>query len=260
MAHFTSHAPGTPCWVDMMSPDVAASTAFYTKVFGWEAEEQIHDGQHIYTLFLLNGRKTAGLGGQSPDMGEMPAAWHTYIATDDCDATAAKVTAAGGSVVMPSMAVTDAGHMAVFTDPTGAFFSVWKAGEHIGAEICNEPNCYSWSELNTRGVDKALPFYAEVFGWTYETQEMPDGAYHVIAGGESGGLGGLMDLPPEVPEMVPPHWATYFAVADTDATVALIEEAGGTIVAPSMDIPGVGRMAVAHDPLGGHFSVLQAEA
>ena len=34
----------------------------------------------------------------------------------------------------------------------------------------------------TRDVDAALAFYSSVFGWTYDTQDMPDGAYHVIAG------------------------------------------------------------------------------
>ena len=43
MAEFTSHAPGTPSWTDLMSPDVDAAVAFYTAVFGWDAEDQFDD-------------------------------------------------------------------------------------------------------------------------------------------------------------------------------------------------------------------------
>ena len=166
-------------------------------LFGWEGTAQTDpDGNYIYTMFTKGGKNVAGLGGQPPGMpSDMPAVWNSYIATDDVGATAEKVTAAGGNVMMPPMQVLDSGEMAIFSDPTGAAFSVWKAGEHIGAEIGNEPDTYSWNELMTRDIDAALPFYSAVFGWTYDQQDMgPAGIYHVIAGGESGGLGGLTDL------------------------------------------------------------------
>ncbi len=260
MAEFTSHAAGTPSWVDLMSPDVDASKAFYQAVFGWDAEDMFDpDGNQIYTNFRLDGKNVAGLGGQPPGMGEMPAIWNTYIAVDDAAAAADKVTAAGGSVMMPSMQVMEAGHMAVFADPTGAAFSVWQAGEHIGAEVGNIPNTYSWNELMSRDIDTAKDFYAEVFGWTYDTQDMGTGPYHVIAGGSNEGMGGLMGMPAEVPDMVPNHWAVYFMVADTAATIEKVTANGGTVVVPPMDIPGVGRMATVHDPAGGNFSTLQPD-
>jgi len=262
MPEFTSHPPGTPNWVDLMSPDVDASKAFYSAVFGWDAEDQLDDdGNRVYVMFSLGGKSVAGLGGQPPGMpAEMPAVWNSYVSTADVAATAEKVTANGGSVMMPPMQVFDSGEMAIFTDPSGAAFSVWKAGRHIGAEVCNEPNTYSWNELMTRDVDAAMPFYADVFGWTYESQDMGEGnIYHVIAGGESGGLGGMMAMPPDMPEQVPNHWGVYFAVADVDATVEAITGAGGQIVNGPMDIPGVGRMATAHDPAGGNFNIMQSE-
>ncbi len=260
MAEFASHAAGTPSWVDLMSPDVDASKAFYQAVFGWDAEDQFDpDGNRVYTMFSLDGKSVAGLGGQPPGMGEMPAIWNTYISVDDAETCAEKVTAAGGTVMMPPMQVMESGHMAVLADPTGAAFSVWQAGEHIGAEIGNVPNTLSWNELMSRDIDTATAFYAEVFGWTYATQDMGDSPYHVIEGGENDGLGGLMAMPADVPDMVPNHWAVYFMVADTDATVALVVANGGQVVAPPMDIPGVGRMAVLHDPAGGNFSTMQPE-
>jgi predicted enzyme related to lactoylglutathione lyase len=241
-----------------MSPDVDASKAFYTAVFGWEADDRFDDdGNRVYVMFSLGGKSVAGLGGQPPGMGDMPAVWNSYVATDDVAATAARVMEAGGTVMMPPMQVMEAGEMAIFADPTGAAISVWKAGEHIGAEICNEPNTYSWNELLTRDPETALVFYSKVFDWAFEPQEMPTGTYHVIAGGQYGGLGGIMAMPPEMPDEVPNHWVVYFMVSDIDATISAATVAGGRVVNGPMDIPGVGRSATLHDPAAGSFSLLQ---
>ncbi|MGI9646798.1 MAG: VOC family protein [Ilumatobacteraceae bacterium] len=262
MPEFSSHAPGTPCWVDLMSPDIDGAKAFYTSVFGWDAEDQYDDeGNLIYVMFSRGGKNVAGLGGQPPGMGDMPPVWNSYVSTADVAATTERVTAAGGSVMMPGMQVMDAGEMAIFTDPTGAAFSVWKAGEHIGAQVANEANTWSWNELMTRDIDAALGFYSSVFDWTYDAVDMgPAGTYHVIAGGDYNGLGGLMAMPAEMPPMVPNHWGVYFMSGDIDATIAAITGAGGQIVNGPMAVPGVGNTATAHDPAGGSFSVLQPEA
>ena len=258
MTEFTSYAPGTPCWVDVMSPDLGASTAFYSAVFGWTGEDRFDDeGNRVYVTLRLDGKVVAGIGGQPPGMGDAPAIWNTYVASDDVAATVAAAEAAGGSVMMPPMQVMGEGHMAIITDPGGAVISVWQAADHIGAEVANVANTWSWNELMTRDLDAALPFYAAVFGWTYDPQDMGDFVYQVIAGGESGGLGGLMPMPADVPDMVPNHWAVYFMVDDTDATAELVRANGGQVVTEPFDIPGVGRSAVFHDPLGGSFQTLQ---
>ena len=35
--------------------------------------------------------------------------------------------------------VFDAGRMTIATDPSGAHFGVWQAGQHIGAQLANDP-------------------------------------------------------------------------------------------------------------------------
>ena len=262
MTEFTAHPAGTPCWVDLMSPDVDASKSFYSALFGWDSEDQLDDnGNRVYVMFSLRGKNVAGLGGQPPGAVDMPAIWNSYVATDDVAATAEKVTAAGGSVMMPAMKVFDAGEMAIFTDPAGAVISVWKAGQHPGAELANEPNTYSWNELMTRDTDASLPFYSAVFGWTYEAQNMgPMGTYNVIQGGESGGLGGIMSMPPGMPDQVPNHWGVYFTVADIEASITAVKAGGGQVVMGPNAIPGVGTSATCHDPSGGNFNILQPES
>jgi uncharacterized protein len=145
--------------------------------------------------------------------------------------------------------------MAVFTDPVGAVFSVWQAGTHPGAELVNEPGTWSWSELLTTDLEASKAFYGEVFGWTANTQGAgPMGEYtEWQVGGRS--VGGMMQKPPMLPAEVPPFWAVYFAVADTDAAVARIAELGGSVMMPPMDIEP-GRFATVADPFGGVFSVI----
>ncbi len=262
MSTRTSYAHGTPCWVDVASPDVDAAKAFYQGLFGWGATDEFDDdGTRIYTNFDRDGQVVCGLGGQQPGMEGMPAIWMSYVAVDDAEAMSAKVEAAGGTVIMPAMQIMDAGKMAVFSDPSGAAICVWEAGNHFGAAVVNEPNTYSWNELNSRDLATVKPFYASVFGWEYEEIDMgpPTGIYHVVAGGEEGGLAGMMDMPAEVPAEVPDHWLVYFIVEDADAMCASATALGGTMAMPPFDTP-VGRIGVIQDPHMGAFAVMQVPA
>lgn len=260
MAEFTSHAPGTPSWVDLMATDLDAAKDFYENVFGWELTDEFDDGgNRVYVMAHLDGKAVAGLGQVPPGM-DMPSVWNTYIASADLAATTKAVEGAGGTVIMPQMQVMEAGHMAVFADPAGAAFSAWQPANHIGAEVGNIANTYSWNELMSRDVDTAKAFYAEVFGWKYEVQKMPTGDYNVITGGENGGLGGLMAMPPEVPKMVPSHWGVYFTVEDLNASIAAVSDNDGQIVMDPMELPGIGQMATVHDNNHAAFTLMQPES
>ena len=74
---------------------------------------------------------------------------------DNADATAANVREAGGTVVVDPFDVFDAGRMTIAQDPTGAVFGVWQAGEHIGAQLANEPGTLNWNECRTTDPDDA---------------------------------------------------------------------------------------------------------
>jgi uncharacterized protein len=128
---------GTPCWVDVSTRDLDATKAFYTGLFGWEPSTDPRPEAGGYTMFRLRGKEVAAA---SPvRQGEAPPVWSTYIATDEVDATAAKIREAGGSIVVEPFDVLDAGRMAFASDPTGGVFGVWQAGRHKGAQLVNDP-------------------------------------------------------------------------------------------------------------------------
>lgn len=250
----TSYAPGTPSWVDIGVPDMDAAVAFYGALFGWTFTEGAEETGG-YRQALVGDKSVAGFG---PKMDPGPPFWATYIATDNADETAAKVVAAGGQVIVEPMDVMDFGRMAVFTDDTGTFFSVWQAGSHLGAQLVNEPNTLTWNELNTRNAEEAKPFYAAVFGWTSETSESPMMTYTewYLDGAV---IGGMLHMGPQIPAEVPAHWLVYFAVEDTDAAVAKVTELGGSVMVPPFDIEA-GRFAVVADTAGAHFAVIKLAA
>jgi predicted enzyme related to lactoylglutathione lyase len=57
--------------------------------------------------------------------------WTVYFAVDDADATVAKVTELGGSVMRPPMDI-EPGRFAVVADPYGAAFNVMKLKDGLG--------------------------------------------------------------------------------------------------------------------------------
>jgi len=253
MTETTQYAPGTPSWVDLGSPDLDASRAFYGKLFGWDAQVAPEPEAGGYTMFLLDGKAVAGLGPlMHPDQ---PPAWTTYVSVGDVDATIAKVRESGGAVVLEPMSVLRAGRMAIFTDPTGAFLSIWEPGEHGGAEVVNQPNSLSWNELATRDIATAKAFYQKVFGWESVTHPMEMiGSYTEFQlSGRS--IAGGMEMTNQFPPQVPPHWLPYFTVEDCDAAVSKARELGGRVAAGPMDIPQ-GRFAVISDPQGATFAII----
>jgi len=243
---------GTPCWVDLGVDDIARASAFYSGLFGWDIQAGPPEAGG-YTMCMKNGLAVAGFG---PRQG--PPAWNVYIATDDADETAARITAAGGKFLMPPMDVMDVGRMGWATDPAGAAFGIWQARAHTGFGLANEPGSVCWNENFSRDMDGNKAFYHAVFGYEYGDMPDPDFRYATlkIDGREVGGIGELgAGFPPEVPA----HWSTYFAVEDTDTAVAAIAGAGGAVTREPWDTP-YGRMAVVSDDQGAVFSLMSTPA
>ena len=263
--------PGVPCWVDTAQSDPQAAAAFYGDVFGWELEDRMPAGAPgHYFVARLGGRQVAAVGSQLDGAPSTPV-WSTYIWVDSADQTAARVAAAGGTVLMQPFDVLDAGRMAVCADPAGAVFDLWKAGTHRGAEAVNAPGTWNWSDLVTSDFEEARDFYGAVFGWEADATEfggmmwrLPGYAdfleqfdpglrqRHADFGAPAGfsdAIGWMMPL-----QAGRPHWSVTFAVDDADATAARAVELGGRIVEAPVDV-GPTRTAVLADPQGAVFTI-----
>jgi predicted enzyme related to lactoylglutathione lyase len=252
MVEFTGYDEGSPCWVDLMTPDLERAKQFYGELFGWRYDDSGEEFGH-YNLALKDGKVVAGLGPRQAGQ-PGPPVWVTYLWADDADAVAARVGKAGGNVFMGPMDVPGAGRMALAVDSTGAAFGIWQGREHRGSQLANEPGAFTWNENLNDDPGKARSFYEQVFGYTYESMPQWRGEYHMFKVDDAV-RGGIGAKPAEVPAGVPNFWNTYFSVADTDEAVATVTRTGGSVAQGPFDTP-VGRIAVAMDPSGTQFSLI----
>lgn len=111
----TSH--GAMGWCELSTNDTEKAKGFYCELFDWTAKEDA-DGQ--YTEFQVGGSSIGGMATLPPEQGKAPSNWLPYVAVDDCDACAAKVTELGGRTLVPPTDVPKVGRFSVFADPTGA--------------------------------------------------------------------------------------------------------------------------------------------
>ncbi|HEY6058347.1 MAG TPA: VOC family protein [Candidatus Limnocylindrales bacterium] len=253
MAETVAATANKPVWIDLSSSDAAASRDFYSKVFGWRVEVSTDPLYGGYGRAKIGDMDVAGIGpAQSPGT---PTAWTVYIGTPDAEALGKKVQAAGGKVIAPAFDVGDQGRMAVFQDPAGAFISAWET-HTMGGFQAQGPNSFSWAELNARGIEKAIPFYEAVFGWTARTSPVEGGTPYTefLVDGES--TAGGQEMQPMVPAEVPSYWMVYFGVDDVDHSYRKALEAGGHEMLAPVDFPG-GRFAIVSDPQGASFGLMK---
>lgn len=118
-----------------------------------------------------------------------------------------------------------------------------------------EPGVPCWVDLSSTDVDASVHFYGEVLGWRAEMVDDP----------EAGGYGqffhegrNVAGVGPVFAEGMPSVWNTYVATEDAAATADRVEDAGGTVVMPPMQIFEQGTMAVFRGPDGAHVCVWQA--
>ncbi len=115
--------PNALCWNELTTRDADGLLRFYSTLFGWEVVKQEGDGM-TYRELHLDGRRIAGcieMDDKWPP--GLPTHWMVYFAVDDCDATAARAKALGGTVHVEPTDIP-VGRFAVIQDPGGAVCSV----------------------------------------------------------------------------------------------------------------------------------------
>ncbi len=250
---------GAPIWFDLTSSDPDRAAAFYGEIFGWDAEPPREEFGG-YRNFTKNGKRVAGLSPYMPEAGGPANVWSVYLHTDDAEATLAAAQAAGGSVIVPPMAVGDEGTMLVVTDSAGAAIGFWQPNQHHGFTERGEHGTPYWFESHTTDYAKSLDFYTRVLGARIEevgTGGDPDAAgpdaYGQVFTGDLSYMG-IMDAAKLLPPGAGSFWQAYVTVDDVAATAEQIQSLGGTILMDPEPTP-YGTLASVTDPLGAIFSL-----
>ena len=115
-------------------------------------------------------------------------------------------------------------------------------------------------EIPADDVKKLSQFYSKLFGWKivkmpgpteyWGIQTVPvDKQGMLLRNGVNGGM-----IKRQNSEHKP---VNYIAVESVDEYSKKIEELGGRIVVPKMEVPGVGWWAMALDPDGNQFAIME---
>jgi predicted enzyme related to lactoylglutathione lyase len=248
---------GSIAWLEVATTDRGAAKNFYTNLFTWVGEDVPMSADMIYTIFRIGGKDVGGAYALMKEQidNHVPPHWMPYVKVDSADVSAAKAVKLGAQQIVPPTDIPNVGRFAVLQDPTGAVTSIYQAGTHRGLTTFGDVGALCWVDLNTNDPEKAAMFYADWFGWTYETGN--DGYRHIINGsGHENMIGGI---PPrmQAPPGTPSHWLSYFNVMDCKASASKATQLGAKTFMPATEIPEVGTIAVLADPQGAVFALYQ---
>ena len=116
-------------------------------------------------------------------------------------------------------------------------------------------------EIPADDVEKLRKFYSELFGWKIEKMPGPVEYWGIatVPVDEKGmpqrpGVNGGM-MKKQNPEHKP---VNYIAVESVDEYVKKIATLGGKVIVPKMEVPGIGWWALALDPEGNQFAIMQS--
>lgn len=104
-----------------------------------------------------------------------------------------------------------------------------------GDERAPPPASFAFTELASTDPAATRRFLEKAFHWKFRSRAMPQGRYLAfeIPGGGRGGV--RPTQPTEAPSSL-----SYVRVADLEAARRRVEGAGGSIILPRVDVPGMG--------------------
>jgi hypothetical protein len=115
-------------------------------------------------------------------------------------------------------------------------------------------------EIHAGDPERAIAFYARLFGWKF--QHIPQLDYWLIAAGEGEGInGGLTRRRGPAPQEGQPvnSFVSTIEVENVDAAVEAALSAGGRLALAKMAVPGVGWAAYVTDTEGNILGLYKAD-
>lgn len=116
--------PGTIGWHELHAGNGAEAFAFYSEMFGWrkDTDMPMGAGGEVYRIFRTDDRPNGGMMTKTP---ETPCPfWLFYFEVEALDAAVARVTGAGGRVLVGPMQVPGGAWIVQCLDPEGAIFAL----------------------------------------------------------------------------------------------------------------------------------------
>ena len=116
---------------------------------------------------------------------------------------------------------------------------------------------FCWLDLAASDMAAAMAFYAQAFGWSFETQHANGGRFMRCRVGAHD-VGSLYPLKRvQLERGVPSHWTPYVRVDDVDAAAQRITLLGGRVLVVPFDVELTARIAVIEDSVGAVLGLWQ---
>jgi predicted enzyme related to lactoylglutathione lyase len=115
------NAPGALSWNELASPDLDASSEFYSGLFGWDIVP-LPDSPQRYLTIKVGDANNGGIRELAPP--GSPPHWLPYFAIDEIDSGVAKVEELRGAKLVGPIDIGIA-KIAVVQDPQGAYFALY---------------------------------------------------------------------------------------------------------------------------------------
>ena len=242
-------------WYELLTTDVAAATAFYTRVMGWGAWDASAPGRP----YILFGDGKSAISGLTPlpedvrQMGVQPV-WVGYVGVDDVDAATERVVQLGGAVQVPPTDVADISRFSVFTDPQSTRLALfkWRNPDQQPPAAPDAAGRVGWHELFAADGEQAWAFYGELFGWQKEDADISEaGTYQPFSAGEQM-IGAMFTKPATIPAS---FWLYYFNTDDIDAAAERVAAGGGEVLEGPFETAGGSWVIRCADPQGAAFAL-----
>jgi predicted enzyme related to lactoylglutathione lyase len=216
-------------YVSVWTPDAERAAAFYGHVLGWTYDPATHQ--------VTNTKQRIGI--HSVDA---PPTLFCCYAVDDLAGARRSIADGGGTV--DELEHVDFGTLSDATDPQGASFAVFAPTRDEPRPELNGsgPGELSYITYEVPDATAFKSFYSRVLFWTFEPGRIEDG-WQVNDTHPMAGVAGGSTRPVTVP---------MWTVADIDAAVARVREAGGAVISEPSRQP-YGLSAECTDDQGGRF-------
>lgn len=221
--------------LEILGPDRDELVRFYGESFGWLFEA--HDEMQ-YTMFRT---APGGIGGGIGASHDGRAAVTLYAEVESLSNVMMKAQELRSREQTGPTDIGGGARIATITDPAGNVFGLYEGPTGPPPEGAGSP--IVWFDVFGPDGEVLIGFYEELFGWKVDRD---DGYGHVVA--EADGIGGGLWKP--MPGMPEHGVLAYISSANLEASLRIIERAGGQTVRPREPVGQGIEIAIFRDPAG----------
>ncbi len=250
------HHQGKTIFLQLVTPDLATSEAFYTGLLGWQFQP-VPNTRVPYAAALSNGQLVGGVAQRAIPAGQhLQSAWLGFFSVTDTDAAVTLAAAQGAKTLAAPHDVPGLGREAVLADPQGAVFGILASSSGDPPDILSPVGSWIWRSLLTSDPKSDAAFYTALLGFDATPFPSEGAAQHLLLVSGNYARATANSLPGNHPDMHP-HWLHYVRVANAAQSVATATTLGGRVLVPPHSDRHGGMIAIVADPEGAPLGLFE---